>query len=211
MWFAETQWQYPQTVRHWLAKKTFKAFKSNSQSFQKLSKVIVDSCVICFIYVWYKCAANEYESRVNIHKRFGYIVQGTRDKYDPKHDDVIKSEHFPRYWPFVRGIHRSSTNPQRPVTRTFDVFFVCFFICAWTNQSLMVEQTIEIPVISDAIALIVTPLQCYMKTLDIAVSILTDLKPGAVICTVSYDLYTEPWGLSLCHFYRQWWQPQWHQ
>ena len=21
-------------------------------------------------------------------------------------DDVIKSKHFPRYWPFVRGIHR---------------------------------------------------------------------------------------------------------
>ena len=26
-------------------------------------------------------------------------------------DDVIKWEHFPRYWPFVRGIHRSPVNP----------------------------------------------------------------------------------------------------
>ena len=26
------------------------------------------------------------------------------------HDDVIKWKHFPRYWPFVRGIHRSSVN-----------------------------------------------------------------------------------------------------
>ena len=26
------------------------------------------------------------------------------------HDDVIKSTHFPRYWPFVRGIHRSPVN-----------------------------------------------------------------------------------------------------
>ena len=24
----------------------------------------------------------------------------------PLHDDVIKWKHFPRYWPFVRGIHR---------------------------------------------------------------------------------------------------------
>ena len=24
----------------------------------------------------------------------------------PQHDDVIKWEHFPRYWPFVRGTHR---------------------------------------------------------------------------------------------------------
>ena len=22
------------------------------------------------------------------------------------HDDVVKWKHFPRYWPFVRGIHR---------------------------------------------------------------------------------------------------------
>ena len=26
------------------------------------------------------------------------------------HDDVIKWKHFPRYWPFVRGIHRVSVN-----------------------------------------------------------------------------------------------------
>ena len=26
------------------------------------------------------------------------------------HDDVIKWMHFPRYWPFVRGIHRSPVN-----------------------------------------------------------------------------------------------------
>ena len=31
------------------------------------------------------------------------------------HDDAIKWKHFPSYWPFVRGIHRS-------VTRSFAVF-----------------------------------------------------------------------------------------
>ena len=35
------------------------------------------------------------------------------------HDGVIKWKHFPRYWPFVREIHRG----QRPVTRSIDVFF----------------------------------------------------------------------------------------
>ena len=41
------------------------------------------------------------------------------------HDDVIKWKHFLCYWPFARGIHRSPVNPhsQRPVTRSFDVFF----------------------------------------------------------------------------------------
>ena len=26
------------------------------------------------------------------------------------HDDIMKWKHFPRYWPFVRGIHRSPVN-----------------------------------------------------------------------------------------------------
>ena len=46
---------------------------------------------------------------------------------DINHDDVIKLKHFPRYWPFVQGIHQSPVNShqhaQRPVTRSFDVFF----------------------------------------------------------------------------------------
>ena len=35
------------------------------------------------------------------------------------HDDVIKWKHIPRYWPFVPGEFPT----QRPVTRSFDVFF----------------------------------------------------------------------------------------
>ena len=31
------------------------------------------------------------------------------EKYEP-HDDAIKWKHFPCYWPFVRGIHRSPVN-----------------------------------------------------------------------------------------------------
>ena len=37
-----------------------------------------------------------------------------------RHDDVIKWNHFPRYWPFVRGIHRSPVNSPH---KTSDVFF----------------------------------------------------------------------------------------
>ena len=41
------------------------------------------------------------------------------------HDDVIKWKKNPRYWPFVRGIHRWPVNSpaHRPVTQSFDVFF----------------------------------------------------------------------------------------
>ena len=41
------------------------------------------------------------------------------------HDEVIKWKHFPHYWTFVRGIHRSVVEfpSQRPVMQNFDVFF----------------------------------------------------------------------------------------
>ena len=47
------------------------------------------------------------------------------------HDDVIKWKHFPRYWPFVRGIHRSSVNS--PHTGQWRWALMFYFICAWTN------------------------------------------------------------------------------
>ena len=47
------------------------------------------------------------------------------------HDDVIKWKHFPRYWPFVRGIHRSLVNsPQKGQCRGALIFSL---ICAWIN------------------------------------------------------------------------------
>ena len=40
------------------------------------------------------------------------------------HDYVIKWKHFPRYWPFVRGIHRSSVNsPHKGQWRGALMFF----------------------------------------------------------------------------------------
>ena len=39
------------------------------------------------------------------------------------HDDVIKWTHFPHYWPFVRGIHRSPVNSP---TKASDSELWCF-------------------------------------------------------------------------------------
>ena len=48
------------------------------------------------------------------------------------HDDVIKWRHFPRYWPFVRGIHRSWVNsPHKGQWRGALMFSL---ICAWINR-----------------------------------------------------------------------------
>ena len=46
-------------------------------------------------------------------------------------DDVIKWKHFPRYWPFVRGIHRSLVDSHHKGQWRGAVML--FFICAWTN------------------------------------------------------------------------------
>ena len=57
-------------------------------------------------------------------------IQYTRD------DDVIKRKHFPRYWPFVRGIHRSQVNS--PHKGQWCGALMCSLICArrnvWVNN-----------------------------------------------------------------------------
>ena len=52
-----------------------------------------------------------------------------------RHDDVIKWKHFPRYWAFVRGIHRSPVNtPHKGQCRGAVVlFFICAWIRGWVN------------------------------------------------------------------------------
>ena len=63
------------------------------------------------------------------------------DKSSP-HDDVIEWKHFLRYWPFVRGIHRSPVNS--PHTKASDVELWRFL---WSTAEQTVELTIETPVI----------------------------------------------------------------
>ena len=62
------------------------------------------------------------------------------------HDDVIEWKHFPRYWPFVRGIHRSPVNsPHKGQWRGALMFSL---ICVWIMRL----------VIWDAILVIMTSL-----------------------------------------------------
>ena len=68
------------------------------------------------------------------------------------HNDVIKWKHFPRYWHFVRGIHRSSVNsPHKFQWRGALVFSLIYaWINGWVNNRELV--------IWDANALIMTSL-----------------------------------------------------
>ena len=55
--------------------------------------------------------------------------------YHGRHDDVIKWKHFPRYWPFVWGIHRSPVNsPHKGQWRGALMFsLICARINGWVN------------------------------------------------------------------------------
>ena len=52
------------------------------------------------------------------------------------HDDVIKWKHCPRYWPFVRGIHRSPVNSPHKGQWCGALMFtlICARINGWVNN-----------------------------------------------------------------------------
>ena len=71
------------------------------------------------------------------------------------HDDVNKWQDFPRYWPFVLGIHRSPVNS--PHKGQWRGAFMISLVCAGING---LETMVRL-VIWDAIAPIMTSLQWY--------------------------------------------------
>ena len=105
-----------------------------------------------YSYIIYIIWAN-----INIHIIIGEIIRkrhvhaedhtspkqyGTKPKWVAKilvtsfHDDVIKWKHFPRNWPFVRGIHRSPVNsPHKGQWRGALTFsLICVWINGWINN-----------------------------------------------------------------------------
>ena len=61
---------------------------------------------------------------------------GTRRNSNFIHDDVIKWKHFPRNWPFVRGIHRSPVNSTHKGQWRIALMFslICGRINGWVNN-----------------------------------------------------------------------------
>ena len=60
------------------------------------------------------------------------IVLTGKPAYGWQHDDVVKWNHFPCYWPFVRGIHRTPVNS--PHKCQWRGAFMFSLICAWINR-----------------------------------------------------------------------------
>ena len=79
---------------------------------------------------------------IQIHQVITGNIAGYQIAAKPKtkcyvyHGDVIKWKHFPRYWPFVRGIHRSPVNSphkgQWSGALMFSLIFVLIYV--WVNN-----------------------------------------------------------------------------
>ena len=69
------------------------------------------------------------------------------------HDAVIKWKHIPRYWPFVRGIHRSPVNsPHKGQWREALGFsLICVWINGWVNNRAAGGAHYDVIVMEDVI------------------------------------------------------------
>ena len=65
-----------------------------------------------------------------------YIPWNTHQRCFVCHDDVIKWKHFPRYWSFVRGVHRSAVNSLHKGQWRGALMFslICSWINGWVNN-----------------------------------------------------------------------------
>ena len=94
-------------------------------------------CWIPFHHIWVTSERefkNIYYMLDHIHvKKQSYLYWG--DQWC-NHNDVIKWKHFPRYWPFVRGIHRAPVNsPHKGQLRGALMFpLICAWIDGWVNN-----------------------------------------------------------------------------
>ena len=74
--------------------------------------------------------------QINIHSGKGLVPSAGQTTSYYLHDNVIKWKYFSRYWPYVRGIHRSPVNsPHKGQWRGALMFsFICVRINSWVNN-----------------------------------------------------------------------------
>ena len=90
---------------------------------------------LCFIVVMWWALVDWCD---NLPIVFRVISLALEQSYDcsSAHDDVIKWKHFPHYWPFVRGIHRSPVNfPHKGQwCGALMIYLIWTWINAWVNN-----------------------------------------------------------------------------
>ena len=73
---------------------------------------------------------------VCVNRTFIYIICKNNSEWKESNDDVMKWKHFPRNWPFVRGIHRSPVNSQHKSQWRGALMFslIYVWINGWVNN-----------------------------------------------------------------------------
>ena len=111
-----------------------------------------------------------------------------------QHNDVIKWKHFPRYWPFVRGIHRLPVDsPHKGQWRGALMFSLMF---AWTNGWANNRDAVDLRrhgahydvMVMKGIPVLAKPRwrRSYILLSDI---LLTEFQSNAVSCLLLYLWY----------------------
>ena len=110
-----------------------------------LDKAPAPYCIpVAIIWGWCMC----WRSELFMRSREGYcfatreistkttLVMTVHTLFHFVHDDVIKWKHFPRNWPFLRGIHRSPVNsPHKGQWRGALMFsLISVWINDWVNN-----------------------------------------------------------------------------
>ena len=80
----------------------------------------------------YHAGALSYGEVTASYLKIGHSLISFTGVRSPLHRDVIKWKQFPRYWPFVWGIHRSPVNS--PHKGQWLGAFMFSLICAWINS-----------------------------------------------------------------------------
>ena len=147
---------------------------------------------LCHFWIGYLlfCLTHKYcDSSINVNQLTARTVYSMHfetlipSDMNPEHDDVIKWKHFPRYWPFVRGIHRSPVNsPHKGQWRGAVVFTL---ICVWVNGCVNNREAGDLRLYCAHYG--VTVMEAYKNTIIVMVYPIKSVFFFAEFC---FDMFT---------------------
>ena len=132
-----------------------------------------------------------------------HILPSWRNHSGSPHDDVIKWKHFPRYWPFARGIHWSPVNsPHQGQWRGALMFsLICVSINNWVNNRESGDLR-RYRAYCDAIVMITRPLvkltidipRSHRRDVSIYCDVFGENKPKYRLCSVlTISIHFQVW------------------